>query len=110
MSGSFAKLAVVTASTLRQGPIVDGLSGDMEEEIASLKCLPLDPLSADVAVRSGLGEYGELLQTMCEGGLDVREGDMLVTSGGSYPVQAVEEWFWSPGDSDTLLLILKEPK
>ena len=110
MSGSFQKLATVTASTLRQGPIVDGKVGDLEEEIASLKCLPLDPLSADVAIRSGLGDYGELLQTMVEGGLDIREGDMLVTSGGSYPVRAVEDWNWRPSGDDTLLLILKEPK
>ena len=108
MSSSFQKLATVTASTKRQGPITDGLSGDMAENVAELKCLPLDPVDADIAVRSGLGEFGELLQTMCEGGLDIIEGDMLVVDSTEYLIQAVEDWNWRPSGTDTLLLILKD--
>lgn len=107
---SFAKLATVTASTKRQGAITDGLSGDMAENIASLKCLPLDPLNADVAARAGLGDYHELLRTMVEGGLDILEGDVLVVSGTEYAIKSVEEWYWRPSANDTLLLVLKEAK
>jgi len=109
-SGSFSRLATVTASTKRMGAVADGLSGDLVTQIASLKCLPLDPLSPEVARMAGLEGFAELLQTMCEGGLDILEGDVLYVGDNSYKVRAVGQWTWSPTGADTLRLILEEAK
>lgn len=110
MSTSFSKLATVTASTKRQGAVSGGLSGDLAENIASLKCLPLDPLTPDVAASMGLGAFAELLQTMVEGGLDIIEGDVLVVGSTEYPIKAVADWHWRPADSNTLWLALEDVK
>jgi len=92
------------------GAVAGGLSGDLATEIASLKCLPLDPLSPEVAKMTGLGTFVELLQTMVEGGLDILEGDVLYVGSNSYTVRAVGQWTWSPTGTDTLRLILTEVK
>ncbi len=110
MSGSFAKLATVTASTKRQGAVASGLAGDMTVGIASLKCLPLDPATPEVLASVGLKAFHELLQTMCEGGLDIIEGDLLVTGGVEYPVRAVAEWNWRPSASNTLQVFVEDIK
>jgi len=107
---SFAKLATVTASTERQGAVADGLAGALAEEIASLKCLPLDPVSPETAQMVGLEYFAELLQTMCEGGLDILAGDVLYVNSTAYKVRAVGEWHWRPADAATLLIILEEVK
>lgn len=112
---SFDKLATVTASTKRSGGIVGGLEVGYTEHIASLKCLPLDPLSHDrrsanstlVSGVEGLA-WHEVLQTMCEGGLDIVEGDLLVVSGTEYPIRAVSDWTWR--DSEYKKLLLQEIK
>lgn len=110
MSSSFARLATVTASTKRMGAVADGLSGDLATQVASFKCLPLDPLSPEVARMAGLDVFAELLQTMCEGGLDILEGDVLCVGDDSYNIRAVGQWNWSPTGTDTLRLILQEGK
>lgn len=116
MTGSFAKLATVTASTKRMGAVADGLSGDMAEEIASLKCLPLDPgdtLRASmpsVFKTAGIGDFVEILQTQVEGGLDILEGDQFIVGTTTYKVRAVGQWSWRPSATDTLHLLLEEVK
>ena len=91
---SFDKLAVVTASTKRSAGIVDGLETGYVESIASLKCLPLDPIDPDLKLGiEGLG-WRETLQTATQGDLDIVEGDLFVVGSAEYPVRAVAEWTW----------------
>lgn len=111
MSSSFARMATVTASTKRMGAVSSGgLTGDLETQVASLKCTPLDPVSPETAQRAGIGAFTELLQTMCEGGFDILEGDVFYVDGKSYKVRAVGQWGWRPSGDDTLHLILGEVK
>ncbi len=112
---SFDRMATVTASTKRSGGITDGLETAYAESIASLKCLPLDSAAADR--RGGWGmliqgieglAWTEALQTACEGGLDIVEGDLLVVAGTEYPIRAVAEWTWR--GSEYKILLLQETK
>lgn len=109
MSGSFARLATVTASTKRTGAVTAGLTGDLATRVPTLKCLPLDPVSPEVARMAGIGAFAELLSTITEE-TDILEGDVLYVDSASYKIRAVAEWYWRPADSDTLLLILEEVK
>jgi len=107
---SFSKLASVTASTKRGGGVTDGLENAYAEEIASLKCLPLDPVDPNVSLGiEGLG-WRELLQTAVEGGLDIVEGDLLVVGGTEYPIRAVADWNWPPSGTDYMILYLEQAK
>jgi hypothetical protein len=108
--GSFGRLAVVTASTKRMGAVVDGLTGDLAVHIASLRCLPLDPVTPEVAMMAGLDAFAEVLQTMVEGGLDILEGDVFVVGSTEHKVRAVGQWSWRPTAKDTLLILLEEVK
>jgi len=68
VGATFPILATVTASTKRP-PAMSGLPrGAPVTQIASLKCTPLDTVSADVAMRAGLDTPMNLLQTFCDGG------------------------------------------
>ena len=91
---SFARLATTTASTKRSGGIVNGLEVGYTTNIASLKCLPLDPVDPELVQ----GEWGlafyEVLQTTVEGSLDIVEGDVLVVATVEYPIRAVGDWDW----------------
>ena len=107
-SGSFAKLATVTASTKRVGAIVDGLTPNPSVSIASLKCLPLDPVTPEVALMAGIAAFAEVLQTMVEGGLDILAGDQFIVGSTTYKVRAVGETTWRPTASADLLIILEE--
>lgn len=64
---SFARMATVTASTRRAPAISGGKRGDPVTNIASLNCLPLTPISADVQRRLVLETPYQALQTMVEG-------------------------------------------
>ncbi len=108
-SGSFGRMATVTASTERMGAVADGLTADLAEQVASFKCLPLDPLSPEVAQMVGIGAFAELLSTLTEE-TSILEGDVLYVGSASYKIRAVAEWRWGPTDSETLLLILEEGK
>jgi len=105
---SFDEMATVTASTKRSAGIVDGLEAGYVENIASLKCLPLDPISPELSLGiEGLG-WRETLQTYTEGGLDIVEGDLLVVGSTEYPVRAVAEWTWR--GSEYSMLYVEEVK
>lgn len=117
ISGSFGKLATVTATTQRMGAVVVGLSGDMANSEVGFKCTPLDPFTlggptkmGDVFKTVGLEAFAELLVTFCEGGLDILEGDTLITGGITYKVRAVGEWMWRPTATNTLVILLEEVK
>ena len=118
LSGSFSRMATVTASTKRGGGIAGtGLEVAYTENLASLKCLPLDPVTpgttASLAAvgqgREGLA-FREILQTTVEGGLDIIEGDILVVGSDEYPIRAVAEWTWPPDATDYMTLILEDRK
>jgi len=108
MSVSFTKMATVTASTMRPGARVGGLTGDLAVSIASLACTPLDPVTPEVAQMAGLGEFVEVLQTMTQGGLDIQVGDTFIVGTTHYTVRAVAEWNWKPDGSDNLTVFLGE--
>lgn len=110
ISGSFAKLATVTATTQRMGAVVGGLSGDMADSVVGFKCTPLDPLTPEIAQMAGIENFAEILQTYCQDGLDILEGDILITGGITYKIRAVGQWHWRPTDVNTLMLILEEVK
>lgn len=107
-SGSFARLATVTASTKREGAPTAGIAGAMADSVVGFKCTPLDPLTPEVAQMVGIGVWAELLQTFAEGGLDIIPKDTFITGGVTYYVRAVGEWHWRPTDSATLAIVLKE--
>jgi len=107
---SFAELASVTASTKRSGGIASGLEAAYAENIASLKCLPLDPVSADVVQSIPSLSFMESLQTAVEGGLDILEGDILVVAGTEYPIRAIEDWTWPPDAKVYQILYLEDKK
>lgn len=108
MSSAFARLASVTASTKRVPAISGGKRGAAATNIASLKCTPLDPVDADVARRMNLGTAVEVLQTFCEAGLDIKEGDLLVVASIEYPIRSVSDWAFL--SSTYLHLILDQQK
>jgi len=101
---SFDKMATITASTKRSGGIVDGKETAYTENIASLKCLPLDPVSPDMILGiEGLG-WRETLQTTTEGDLDIIEGDLLIVDSDEYPIRAVAEWSWCGSEFKTIYI------
>lgn len=105
---SFTRMATVTASTKRSPSISSGKRGARTTNIASLVCTPLDPVTAELALRIGLETPYELVQTLVDGGLDIDEGDVFVVSSDEYSIRAVEDWDW--GSSDFKLLIMEELK
>ena len=107
---SFAELASVTASTKRSGGIASGLESAYAESIASLKCLPLDPVTPGVAMGIEGLSFREILQTAVEGGLDIKEGDLLVVGAIEYPIRAVEDWTWPPDAKVYMILYLEDKK
>lgn len=110
-SASFSKLATVTASTKRGGGIdADGLEEAYAEEIATLKCLPLDPVMPELGQGVEGLSFREILQTSVEGGLDIVEGDILVVDSDEYPIRAVAEWTWPPDETDYMTLTLEDRK
>jgi len=107
---SFTELASITASTKRRGAIVAGLEPGFAENIASLKCLPLDPVTPELAQGIEVQSFRELLQTSVEGGLDILEGDLFIVGSNEYPIRAVSEWTWPPDGTDYMTLILEDRK
>ena len=107
-SKAFTLLASVTASTKRPPAAASGKIGAAATSISSLKCTPLDPVDAEMRQRlPQLAQYGELLQTFVQGGLDIREGDVLTVSSVDYPIRAVEDWHWRADNADYDRMILE---
>jgi len=101
---AFDRMATVTASTKRRGAVVSGLEPAYTEEIASLACFPLDPVSPEIAMGVEGLSFREILQTAVEGGLDIVEGDLLIVGSIEYPIRAVEDWTWKGSTYQILLL------
>lgn len=105
---SFARFATVTASTKRSPGVTSGLEGAFVVSIASLKCLPLDPVNSEVMLGIEGLAFHEVLQTSVEGGLDIKEGDLLVVATVEYPVRSVADWNWK--GTDFVRLIIEQVK
>jgi hypothetical protein len=111
MSKSFARMARVPASTKRRPEASGGLIGAPTTFIASLLCTPLDPVEPELRdTIPGLAGMQELLQTFVAGGLDIREGDILVVSNSEFPIRAVPDWYWPTEDSEYRILIVENQK
>lgn len=110
MSASFQKLATVTCGTKRATVGATGKRGTPTTNLSGLKCLPLDPLDPEIRIRLELDTPHELLQTMIEGGPDIKEGDVLTVGSSEYDIRSVADWTWRPSATDTLLLVLEELK
>jgi|GEM_PF-2377943 len=113
MSASFSRLATVTASTKR-ATMVAGKKGAPMTYIASLKCTPLDPVSAEIQQRMQLKTPHEVLQSFVDGPLDIVEGDVLVVGTKEYPIKSVAEWTFDPstdsGQGKFLHLVVEDLK
>jgi hypothetical protein len=103
-------MATVSASTKRNPNPSGGNIGEATENIEALSCFPLDPLTEEIQRRAGLDSPEELLQTFVQGGLDIREGDILVTGGTDYPIRACGDWHWGPDSANYMYLVLEEIK
>ena len=92
--------------------MVNGLAGGMETKIASLKCLPLDPLTPETAQAIyktvELEAWVGLYQTMTQGSLDIDNGDQFIVGSVTYKVRAAVDWYWSPTVDNTTLIILEK--
>lgn len=91
------RFLTVAASTKRAPTVSGGKRGAPTTKLASLTVTPLDPVEAELRQRLALNTPHELLQTFCDGDLDIREGDWLVVDGEEYPIRDVEEWAWGRG-------------
>ncbi|MBN1815327.1 MAG: hypothetical protein JXA14_26080 [Anaerolineae bacterium] len=110
-SASFARMATVTASTKRPPAFSNGKRGNPTAHLAGVACLPLDPLSPDeIRAITPAGRTQELLQTFCQGGLDIKEGDFLVVGSKEYPIKFVGEWTWPPDSADYLCIVVEDVK
>lgn len=88
---SFTRLLTVTASTKRPPAVSNGKRGELAAYLSTLKCSPLDPVSAEISQRVALNTPHEVLQAFI-GSDDVREGDVLTVGSKDYPIRAVEDW------------------
>lgn len=109
-TASFARMATVTASTKRSPAVSGGKRGAPATNIASLSCTPLDPVDPDLRQRLALETPHELLQTFVAGGLDIREGDVLVVGSQEYPIKACGDWWYRPEEADYVRLIVEDLK
>jgi len=89
---ALARFLTVTASTKRRPAGSSGKFGAATTAVASVQVAPLAPVDADLQQRLALETPHELLQTVCAGSVDVREGDVLVIGAEEYPIRACEDW------------------
>jgi hypothetical protein len=111
-SGSFARLATVTASTKRSPDVANNKIGAPATNLTGISCTPLDPadpgLQSELQQRLALDTPLELLQTFVDADLDIKEGDTLVVGSAEYPIRAVAEWTWK--GSEYLRLLVEQLK
>ena len=62
------RLLTVTASTKRSPAVSGGKRGAPATHLTGVRCMPLDPVDADLAQRLGLNTPHELMQTVADGG------------------------------------------
>lgn len=102
------RFLTVTASTKRAPAIAGGKRGAPVVNLASLRCMPLDPVDPELRQRLALTTPHELLQTFAIGPLDIVEGDILIVAATEYPIRSCAEWEWR--GSKFLHLVLEDLK
>jgi hypothetical protein len=103
-------MAILTkiASTKRAPVISGGRRGAAVTHLTGIHISPLDPVTAEIALRVATKAPHELLQCFVEGAADVREGDVLVVDGQEYPIRSCADWEWRK--SKYLHLVLENIK
>lgn len=111
-TAAFTALATKTATTKRAS-----VSGTPPKKGAAaayittpFACLPLDPVSQELANRLNLQSPYELKQTVVDGSLDIVEGDVLTMDGVDYPIRSVGEWDWTRGSTRFLTVVVEQMK
>lgn len=107
MSASFARLATVSAETLRNPPAVGGKIGAPASNLTALKILALMPVSPEIAQLYRLNSPREAYVTYTQGSPDVLEGDVLVIGAASYRIRGVGPWLT---DRNFLEIIVEQIK
>lgn len=110
MSQAMRRLMTVTASTKRAA-MVSGKRSTPIASIASLLCLPIDPLSSaerELLQRMGLGSPIGLFQTVVSGSPDIVSGDILTVGSQDYNIRGVEDWPASSNLGDRYLRLVIE--
>ncbi|HSV86947.1 MAG TPA: hypothetical protein VLH85_10255 [Levilinea sp.] len=92
MTAAFRRLANVTASTKRNPAPAYGRVTSAVINIASLKVLPLMPVTPEVAQKYALKSPRDAYYTYTKGTPDILEGDILSLGGTDYRISAVGEW------------------
>ncbi|MCB0070684.1 MAG: hypothetical protein KDE20_04465 [Caldilineaceae bacterium] len=62
------RMMTATAGTKRPPAVASGKRGAPATKLSNLRCLPLDPIDADLQQRLALNTPHELLQTVLDGG------------------------------------------
>jgi hypothetical protein len=111
MSQAIQRLMKVTASTERAS-MTSGKRGTPTTKLASVLCLPIDPVPAgearDHLLRMGLGSPIALYQTLTAGGQDIISGDTLTVGSQDYAIRLVETWAESTNLGDAYLRLILE--
>jgi len=111
MRSMLSRAATVSASTKRRPAIIAGKIGTPATFLASVKCVPLQPVSAEVARRQALNTPHEVSQTFIDGSPDIKEGDILVIGAKEYPIKSVENWANNTtGHGAHLILVVEDLK
>jgi hypothetical protein len=94
-SPSFLKLASVQATTKGPATISGGKRGSPVAKIATaFYCTPLDPVTSEPVLANIIDSPQDVLQTSCDGTLDIEEGDILVVDSVEYDIKGVEPWLF----------------
>lgn len=92
-SASFTRMATKTAN-VKRSTMTAGVGATPVNVLTSLKCTPLDTVSAETQTRLKLDSAYELKQCSFQSGYDIRKGDLITIDGVDYPARAVESYDW----------------
>lgn len=106
---SFSRLATSTASTKRS-TISGGKFGTPAAYLSGLSCLPVMPVSPEVAATLNVEVPYELMETYIDGNIDIVEGDLMTVDGVEYRVRAVGDWPFAYSSTAYKAIILEEYK
>ena len=111
MSQAILRLMTVSASTKR-ATLTSGKRGTPTAYLASVLCMPIDPVPAgearDHLLRMGLESPIGLYQTLTAGGQAIISGDTLTVGSQDYAIRLVESWAESSNLSDAYLRLILE--
>lgn len=100
MSASFDAQCTALLNTYRSPDLsADKRRGAHVLYLSAIACTPLYPLSGELALQATTSAPYKALETFCRGEHDIKNGDEVQIDERRYPVQAVEPWPWSPGET-----------